>query len=35
MSKTVKKGGSVKKAAPAKAAPAKKSGGCGRKKGCK
>ena len=30
MSKTVKKGGSVKKAV----APAKKSGGCG-KKGCK
>ena len=41
MSKTVKKGGSVKKAvapakkAPAKKAPAKKSGGCGKKKGCK
>lgn len=35
MSKTVKKGGSVKKAvAPAKKAPAKKSGGCGKKKGC-
>ena len=34
MSKTVKKGGSVKKAAPAKAAPAKK-GWCGKKKGCK
>lgn len=32
MSKTVKKG-AVKKAA--KKAPAKKSGGCGKKKGCK
>ena len=31
MSKTVKKGGSVKKAV----APAKKSVGCGKKKGCK
>ena len=29
MSKTVKKGGSVKKAV----APAKKAGGCGKKKG--
>ena len=36
MSKTVKKGSSVKKAvAPAKKAPAKKSVGRGKKKGCK
>ena len=36
MSKMVKKGDSVKKAvAPAKKAPAKKSVGCGKKKGCK
>ena len=36
MSKTVKKGGSIKKSvAPAKKAPAKKSGGFGKKKVCK